>query len=158
MDTSKLIVLFATIFALFVNTGTLIAIYFQTLAATRQLKANAHQALTASWLSVGIHEMAEPDLHKILMGPRSTRVTSGFSAQQLQRRAFVHMVMDVISQKMRVEKATTGRYPDTADIAFANPEFCKMWKEFEVREAFDGDPLQPVYDKLANQTLTSNPA
>jgi hypothetical protein len=143
----------ATPVALLVNAITLVAVFAQSSAATRQLRSSAHQTLTASWLHVGAMEVADPMLHTTLLGPRARAAVKNASHEDLKRRAFVHMVMDVISQKMRVERATRGKYPAYADIAFSNPEFCRMWVTLEVREAWDGDPLQPLYDELAQKTL-----
>lgn len=142
--------------ALSINAITLFVIYQQSTSAQRQLRLSLYQSMSNSWTAVGKLEVEDVELHRTLMGPRATLATIDVTEKDLKRRAFVHLVMDVISQKMRVEYELEGTYPAYADIAFSNLEFCRSWWDLEVREAWDGDPLQSIFDDLARKTLKSS--
>lgn len=148
-DALELAIKLSTPLGALVNLLTILVLISQVRTMRQELKAQSHIEMVARWNAVSEFELSNPELHRLLLGPKALLATSQLDASMLKKRAFAHMVFDVISQRFKVDReigiqAESMRY---LEVIMKNPELAALWSQYEIREAFEGDPFQAAVDK-----------
>jgi len=132
-----------------INAAVLIYVVRQVRLMQIDLRAQSHIEMIARWNNISELEIENPEFHKLVMGPKALLATKELSEADLRKRAFFHMLMDVLAQRSAVEKEI-GQNSERHEYLYSlmqNADARRYWSELHVREAFEGDPFQVVADR-----------
>lgn len=146
MDETQLasITAIVTALALFINIAVLAFLIRQVRIMQADVRSQGHIEMIARWNAVSEHEIRSPELHKLLMNDEALAATTEYTDDDMRQRAFLHMVMDVLSQRQAVlEELGEGEHDHEYLLnLMKNPRVRKLWDEGKLASAFDGDPFQ----------------